>query len=415
LALALLPVNLGQASQAEGKKMIQLQTERKVGRFALFYLGFRPFFTAAVAFAVFGVSAWVLMYVYSINPPWFVSSVVYWHAHEMVYGYTLAVIAGFLLTAVKNWTGIQTLHRWPLAILVLLWLAARVLAFTASLDYLLIAEGLFVIGLLLAVAIPLLRARQWRQLLIILVLLGLAVGDGLYYAGVWYFQTQWQVWGIYTGLYFVLLLIFFMGRRVIPFFIERGVEPPVKLRNYRWLDYSSVGLFVLFAVTDILPGWGAVTAALAAGLFLLHGVRMVLWHTPGMWRKPLLWVLYVAYGWLTLGFLLKLVAAMSAVSPTLAVHAFAYGGIGMMTAGMMARVSLGHTGREVAAPPPILAWVFSILTVGCVVRVLFPLVDPANYRDWIGLSGAMWILAFLMYFVRFVPIWLRPRIDGQYG
>ena len=150
-------------------------------------------------------------------------------------------------------------------------------------------------------------------------------------------------------------------------------------------------------------------------LFVLHGLRLVLWHTSQLWRKPLLWSLYLAYAWLSLGFLLKGLSFFTSIAAPLALHAFAYGGIGLITVAMMARVTLGHTGRDVFHPPAVVNVMFVLLVLGSVIRVFLPLLMPMEYRLWILLSGGVWALAFLLFLLWFSPLWIIPRVDGPYG
>ena len=189
----------------------------------------------------------------------------------------------------------------------------------------------------------------------------------------------------------------------------------MQLKNWKWLDISSLVLFFLFWIADLLAPNTAAVALLAGSLFVLHTVRMVGWYTHGIWHSPLLWVLYLAYGSLVAGFLLKLAVFVFGVSPYLAVHAFAFGGIGMMTIGMMSRVSLGHTARSITEPPVALFWVFLILFIGTVARVLLPLIDPSHHSIWIGLSQAFWIVSFSLFLYVYTPMLFQPRVDGRYG
>ncbi|MDH5435711.1 MAG: NnrS family protein, partial [Gammaproteobacteria bacterium] len=220
---------------------------------------------------------------------------------------------------------------------------------------------------------------------------------------------------LYSGLYLVVALIFTMGRRVIPFFIEKGVDEQVDLVNRRWLDLSSLVLFLSFWIAELIEPNGLVVALLAIALFVLHGMRLLGWHTRGIWKKPLLWVIYIAYGFLVAGLALKAAVYFLGISPFLAAHAFAYGGVGIMTIGMMARVALGHTGRDVFSPPPVLWWMFAIIIVGAVIRVFFPLFDSSQYTLWIGISQVLWTISFAMFLFIYTPVCMKPRIDGRYG
>ena len=393
------------------------------GNYALTHLGFRPFFLSAGTFAVIGILLW--MAIYSFN--WQGLNAAYppmtWHAHEMIFGYTLAVVAGFLLTAIKNWTGQQTLHQAPLLLLTAIWLAARLLPFMQGLSLQAVAsvDLLFMLALLAAVAIPLLRARQWKQAGIIAKVALMTLANAVFYLGLFGYWPAGTQLGLYAGLYLMIALIFTMGRRVIPFFIERGVGVPFKANNTRWVDRSSLGLFLLFAITDLtaMTQGNQALAGMAAALALvqipLHSWRLYGWYHMAIWQKPLLWVLYVAYAWLVLGFVLKFFSWSMGVSPWLAVHAFAYGGIGMMTLGMMARVILGHTGRNVFEPPALVGKIFTILFAGTCVRILAVWALPQWHWWWIVIAQCLWMLAFGLFVWLYAPMLIKPRVDKRYG
>ena len=147
------------------------------------------------------------------------------------------------------------------------------------------------------------------------------------------------------------------------------------------------------------------------GLFVLGCIRLAGWYTGRLWRNPLLWSLYLAYCGITLGFLLFAGSVWGYWTRYVAVHAFAFGGIGLITLGMMARVSLGHTGRDVKQVPKAVGWALAALTAGMLFRVVLPLAVPASYMLWIGIAQALWIVAFALFAAVFVPFWLRPSLD----
>lgn len=397
--------------------MLTIEDPKKTTGFPLLNLGFRPFFLAAGGFAVLSMLLWVGLYQFGWKLGLGGMPAQTWHAHEMLYGYAMAVAAGFLLTAVKNWTGVQTLHGVPLLALFLLWLAARVVPFLAPLpmEWMALLDLGFMAFLLVAVALPVVKVRQWKQVGILSLLLLMLAANSLFYLGLFGVLPGGVQWGLYSGLYLIVALVFAMGRRVIPFFIEKGVGYPLRLKSRLWLDWAVLILFLLFAVVDVFTPYAGLAALLAAVQVALHGLRMVDWHTPGIWRKPLLWVLYLAYGSMLLGFVLKSAVHPFAISPFLAVHAFAVGGIGMVTAGMMARVTLGHTGRNVFAPPTVDSWIFAVLFLGAIVRVVVPLLDPLHYGFWVGLSQLLWIAAFSLFFSVHLPMLYGPRVDGRFG
>lgn len=387
-------------------------------KIALLHLGFRPFFLAAGVYAVLSTFLWMGIYIYGWKLGLNGIPATTWHAHEMIFGYAMAVVAGFMLTAVRNWTDKQTLNGMQLLSLVLLWAMARVLSCSgapASLYLMGGADILFALVLLIHCALLIIKADQRRQLVILLVLLLMLVSNTVFYAGLLVGNYDLVNKGLYSGLYLIVTLIVVMGGRVIPFFIERGVGYPVQLRHSRWLDIAATVLFVVYWIADIYTQYHSAVAMLCGVLFLLHCTRMMHWYTRGIWKKPLLWVLYIGYGFILIGFLLKIGVAVFGISPLLAVHAFAYGCVGTITLGMMCRVIWGHTGREITNPPRALPWIFIPLIIGALVRVVLPLLAAAYYALWIGLSQLFWMVAFALFLAVYAPILVKPRIDGKYG
>jgi len=398
--------------------MQQIKERDSPPSFALFELGFRPFFSAAAIFAIVATGLWMAMFVFSLPLAPRGLGVTLWHGHEMVFGYAMAVIAGFLLTAVGNWTGVPGLRGAALLGLLAAWGMARVAFFwssTSALAVAALADTVFALGLLVAVARPIVQVRQWKQLGILAKLALLLASNLAYYAGALQYAPGAAAWGLYSGLYLVLALVLAMARRVVPFFIERGVEEAFEARSRTWLDVSSTVLFLVWAVLDVFFDQALIVGILSLVLFLLHMVRLRDWFTPGILRAPLLWSLYLGYGFLVLGFLLKTLAVFSGIPATLALHAFAFGGIGMITLGMMARVSLGHTGRNVFDPPRALAPMFALLLAGAVTRVIAPLVNGADYIVWVGVSQVLWMLGFGLFLLAYLPMLVRPRLDGRRG
>ncbi len=340
-----------------------------------------------------------------------------WHAHEMLYGYAFAVIAGFLLTAVKNWTGVQTPHRGSLAILFLFWVMARVSNHVAAVPLAVggLADLAFNVFLVIAIAIPILKTRQWKQTAIVGKVLLLAVLNALFYLDVLGLFVNGAWWAVYGAFYTILALILMMARRLIPFFVERGVGYDVTLRNSKVLDIASLVLFVELMISELFGIWVTATLWVAAALFAIHLARLLLWYTPGIWRRPLLWSLYLAYAMLVLGFLLFALTGWLGIPKILALHAFAIGGIGVMTLSMMTRVSLGHSGRNIHAVPAPISIALVLLAGASITRVFAPMIDPAHYLLWVEVSGVLWIVAFAAFSAVFAPILLSPRTDGRYG
>lgn len=385
--------------------------------FALFNLGFRPFFLGASIFSIISISLWSLIYLFQISPTIELVSDSQWHAHEMIYGYGLAVITGFLLTAIKNWTGIQTVHGKPLILIFAVWVMARLL-FLFGTSYLIFAgifDGLFALMLIAFTTYPIFKAKQWKQSFIILKLLLLAIGNGLFYLGALEIVKNGISLGLYGGLYLIIAIILTIGRRVIPFFIERGVGYEVKLFNSKWLDFSSMLLFLGFFVSDLFLQNPTISAYLALALFFINSARLVGWYSKGIWQKSLLWSLYLSLCLICLGFLLFATTHFFNTSKFLAIHAFSFGSIGLITLAMMSRVSLGHSGRDINQPSKAMGYAFSIMLLGFITRVILPLFDIFDYETLIEISQICWLTAFIIFVTIYFPILTKPRVDGKEG
>ena len=382
---------------------------------ALWLRGFRPFFLGASVFAILAMVNWLLVYRFGLHLDLSGLSIFQWHAHEMLYGFAMAVIAGFLLTAAWNWTGQKTASGAGLALIFIFWVVARVLMAngTRFLVYAAAADFLFMLGLGIAVGRPIIAARQKRQAMVLLIIALLAAANLLFYLGVAGQVDNGAFLGIHGGLYLVLGMVLFMGRRVIPFFTKGGVDYPVEMQNARWNDIATSILFPAFLISEVFFPGHVAGALLAAGLFLSNSLRVNGWHTLGVWQKPLLWGLFASFMMINLGFLLRAMMAVTTIPEYLPVHAFAVGGIGIITMSMMARVTLGHTGRNVHHAPPITAFLLGAMVVTTTLRIFFPLMDPGHYQLWITISGIMWILSFSLFSVIFIPMLLRQRVDAK--
>ncbi|NOU24427.1 MAG: NnrS family protein [Methylotenera sp.] len=392
-------------------------SQKSTQKFALFNLGFRPFFLGASIFAIFSIFAWMLAY-FSFSKVIVTNiSLSQWHAHEMLYGYGMAVVAGFLLTAVKNWTGIATLHGKPLMVLFLLWCSARLL-FLFGTDFLAwaaVADLLFGLMLIVAIAIPIVKAKQWIQLAVVSKIILLWVGNWLFYLGCFGVISSGMLYAINGAVLLFISLILMIGRRVIPFFIERGVDYKIQLKQYKWLDISILVVFLALFLNVIFIQNAAVTTLSAGILFTLNGYRLYNWHTVGLWRVPLLWSLYLSAWLINLGFLCYGLQALWSHLPVLTLHIFTVGGIGLMTLSMMSRVALGHTGRDVRKPSRWLSLAFAGMLASVIFRAVLPMALSQYYVNWVFIASVFWIVSFAIFVVIYAPILLKPRADGTYG
>jgi len=388
---------------------------------ALFNLGFRPFFAGASFLAIVSIAYWLGVYLGFLKLPLENISPFQWHAHEMIYGYGLAVIAGFLLTAVKNWTGKQTPHGYSLAALFACWASARVFWFLGESLLPLAAafDLIFMILLIFAIAVPIVAVKQWRQLAILSKLFLLGIGNLLFYAETLgpaeaIVASNIQI-ALYGGVYLIIGLVLTIGRRIIPLFIQNGVDYQVSLFNSRWLDIPSLLCFLGFFISELFFDALRFSQLMAISIFLITTARIIGWYTPGAWKNPLLWCFYIALFFIDLGFLLFALSEPLQLSPYIHLHAFAVGTIGVITMGMMARVSTGHTGRSLKAIPKSVFFSLYSLSIAAVIRVLLPVLFPSLHTLWIGLSGLLWLIAFTLFFSTFLPYWTKPRVDEKYG
>ncbi len=383
-----------------------------------FALGFRPFFLLAGVAAVLLILFWLLIYEGWValpdyyNRSWFGNS---WHAHEMLFGYAVAVVAGFLLTAARNWTKQPTISGVPLMLLALLWLLARLLPFVAGVPFAVVAliDLLFLPLLALALFIPVLRARQWRNIVFPLLALLLAGANLFFHYALFGLMTGGVRIGLVLGLYVVLLLIVIMGGRVIPFFVELGA-PGAKSRSWPVVEWLSIATLVMLALTELFHPDAVAIAAVAMVAAVVHGVRLAGWCSRAALRVPLLWVLLSGYGWLVIGFVLLVLAVPFDLPRSLAWHAFTVGAIGVLTIGMMSRVALGHTGRAMQ-PHWLMGYAFVLLNLAALVRVVMVVFWPGYYEQLVLIAGMLWIFGFVLFVVIYAPILMRARVDGQPG
>jgi uncharacterized protein involved in response to NO len=380
---------------------------------APFELAFRPFFLLAGLGAVLLVALWGHAFARGTLGDGYYGFIG-WHSHEMLFGYAVAVIAGFLLTAARNWTGVQTLRGLPLALLALLWLLARVFALLPAPHWLIALLDLaFLPWAALALLLPLLKARHYKSLMFVAILLALALANLLVHLQLLGATKATANAGIYFATGVILLLIVIMGGRVIPFFTEKGVSTGFVRREWRWVEAAApLSVLTLALVEGFLPQ-PLLVAPVAAVAAVVNGIRLSGWYTHAIWRAPLVWVLQVGYAWLVLGLALKAVAAAGGFGSLLALHALTIGTIGGITLGMMARVALGHTGRSLEAPR-VMPWAFALLYGAALLRVFLPLL-VSSYTLTVVLSALFWSAAFALFVWGYGMMLLKPRVDGMPG
>lgn len=381
----------------------------------LWRLGFRPFFLGGALFAAVAVGLWGLVLAGVITDWQPTGGLLAWHRHEMLFGFAVAIIAGFLLTAGQNWTGVPAPKGRSLMALAGIWLLARLgWAFGLPAELLIQIELLFLPLLAVVVGRMIWQVRQLRNYPVVGVLLLLALADAQVMAGLLQGDAALQRQGVLAAIWLVALMMGLIGGRVIPFFIKAGLRRSVQVAPLAWLERAALFGLLLLA---ILTGSGvALTPQPVLALFCLllaavHALRWWRWHDRELWQVPLLWSLYLAYGWLVLAlFGLALWHAGLLASTSVALHALTVGSMGGLILAMMARVSLGHTGRELL-PPPSMRWAFVLLNLAAAVRVLL-----GGVWSWGSpLAALLWLLAFSLFCWHYAPMLWRARVDGQPG
>lgn len=382
-------------------------------KFSVLGLGFRTFYLLAALFAVFGVVLWVLAMRGIAVDGGYLDGLA-WHSHEMLFGFVSAGIAGFLLTAVRNWTGLPTPTGLLLALLALLWLLGRVLVFTGPGLLAAKIDVLFIPALGVAVAVPILRSRNTRNYKILLILLALlAANIAFHYAMAGHLPANVSSTAVLFAIHVVLLLLAIVGGRVIPAFTANAVPGATPRQNIGIDALAMAGLITLAAAT-----WVGLPAVLLAVLYAFtaaaHLARLWLWEPLKTRGNPLLWMLPVAYLWIPLSMILGALSALRIVPPFTATHAMTAGAISSMLMAMMMRSTLGHTGRKLQASRlDIVAYL--VLQAAAVTRVIAMIAPPQLYNVLVAASGCAWILAFGLYLVHYGPMLVRPRIDGRPG
>jgi uncharacterized protein involved in response to NO len=379
--------------------------------FALWNLGFRPFYLVASLYSALGVLLWTAQFTGYL--PFAFLSHALWHGHEMLFGFTLAVVAGFLLTAVRAWTGLPTAAGAALMALVGLWLAGRVLVLTPFGFTSALVNAAFPAAVAVAIGLPLVQAGNRRNYFFIgLLLLFAALGLALHLALVDRLAFSPRI-ALQLALDVMLFIMVVMGGRVIPMFTNGGV-PGAGASRHPLVEKLALGSVLLLFAAQLMQWPPAIAAAIALFAAAVHAVRLLLWRPWRTLGTPLVWILHAGYAWIVVHLALRALAGADWVAGSYATHALAAGAIGGLTIGMMTRTARGHTGRPLVADR-FETTAFLMILLSALVRVFGPMALPALYVASIQLSGVLWAAAFGLYAVRYWPVLTRPRLDGRPG
>ena len=386
-----------------------LKRRREYAGPALFAYGFRPFFLAAGLWAAFGILLWLPQYTGELTLPTHFSALD-WHIHEMLYGYVAATIAGFLLTAIPNWTGRLPVSGWPLAGLALLWLAGRAaILLSATIGGLAAAvvDVSFLVVLAAVAAREIVAGKNWRNLRVLIVLAVLIAGNVVYHAEV--LRSGAAAYGIRIAIAAAIALIMLIGGRIVPSFTNNWLTKnnpgrlPVPFARF---DMAAMAVSAAALVAWVAAPAHAVTGALLLVAGVLQAVRLARWAGERTLADRLVLVLHVGYAFVPLGFLLIGASALSdAVPASAGMHAWSAGAIGMMTLAVMTRATLGHTGQTLRAGLVTQAS-YGFVLLGAGLRIVASFVGSMALLEF---AGVAWIAGFVCFLLVYAPLLIMRK------
>lgn len=336
-----------------------------------------------------------------------------WHGHEMLFGFTLAVIAGFLFTAVRNWTQRPTPRGALLAAIVGLWLAARILVLTPFGVASAIVNAAFPFAVAAGIAVPLVASGNRRNYFFIALLAACSAATLTFHLTALGVLAWDQGAILQAGLDVVLFIVAVVAGRVVPMFTNNGV-PGAGARRTPWAERLALGAILAVLLLDAFAAPGVLVGAACAIAAAANLARWILWHPWKTLRTPLVWSLHAAYAWIPVHLTLRIAALGGLVAPQWATHALTVGTIGGMTLAMMTRTARGHSGRPLVAGRAETAC-YVLVNLAAIARVFGGIAVPSLYAGSIVAAACCWSAAYAVYAIAYWPILTRPRIDGQPG
>ncbi len=370
--------------------------------------GFRPFFFLGAIQSIVSIFLWGGVYSGYVLPSGYWMDPVSWHVHEMIYGFVVAIVAGFLLTAVANWTGGAPVRDIHLIVLALIWSLGRIfISFDVGLPKTIQIFGvvLFIPCLTISLMVPLIRSWNKRNFIFLILLVILFGCD------IW-FLISIDMRAMHVALFIILTMVSLIGGRVIPAFTvaalrRRGIV--VYQTDQNRLDVVAWLSLLVVAVAMTLSEKGVLLGITAGFSCFIHALRMRYYHTLKAWSDPLSWILHMGYSWLVLGLGSLSLAGFHYINTTIAVHMLTTGCIGSMILGMICRVTLGHTGHNLKISGATI-FSFILMQIAVFIRILGPTLVPQHTVTWIVLTACLWGVCFLLFLICFGPmIFAKPR------
>ena len=381
------------------------------GRHALWALGFRPFYILAALLAAVAIPLWLARYLGWAGAPAAVS--LGWHMHEMVFGFAVAVVVGFLFTAGRAWTGLWTPRGAHLAALALVWVAGRVAMLAAPAWLGAIIDMLFLPLAAWSMYQVLQRAGNKRNMFLVLVLALLALANAAFHGASMDLLPISPITPIHAAILLIVLIETVIGGRVIPMFTDNAV-PGTKALVFPRNDRIAFAALVAAGAGWVFGVPGPLMAALGFAACCATGLRLAGWKPLRAARVPLVWVLHLSYAWIAIGFFLLALSALGIGAPSTAFHAMAVGSMAGLIIGMMTRTTLGHTGRKLVAGKAEAA-MYCLIQAGALARVAAGMAPDQWRSGALIVSGACWSSAFALFLLVYAPYLWRPRLDGKEG
>jgi uncharacterized protein involved in response to NO len=377
----------------------------------LLRLGFRPFYLLAAVFAAIGIPVWMSVYRGAVPAIGNVSML--WHVHEMVFGFAVAVVIGFLYTAARNWTGLWTPRGTTLGLLAGLWLAGRVAVAFANPMLAAIVDLAFLPSATWPIYRVLQRTGNKRNMALVALLGVLTLANALYHAAMLGWAEISPLAPLQAGILVIVMIESILGGRVIPGFTRnavQGSDPVVHERRDRVCLALTLGACLAWLADIAAPLTAALAAAAAAAQFL----RLLGWQPWKTAGTPLLWILHLSYAWIPFGFALLACSALGFAPSSAAFHALAVGSIAGLILGMMTRTTLGHTGRRLQAGRQEVV-MYLLIQAGALTRLLAALNAGGLYVIWLDMASLFWTAAFVLFIAVYGRYLATARTDGREG
>ncbi|OUL80662.1 NnrS family protein [Paraburkholderia hospita] len=377
-------------------------------------LGFRPFYLGGAVFGVVAITLWLFaVHGYPVAGRSLAVNGMLWHVHEMIFGFVAAIVVGFLLTAVRAWTALDTPQGASLACLWLLWAVGRVLVWSGPQPAAAIVDSAF----LPVVAIVLLRvliAARNRHNIFLPVALGVfGLLNAFFHWWAWEGRADLALRVAYVAIGLVVMFVTVIAGRVVPMFAMNAI-PGFSVNRWRGIETLAAPAVILTFLADAANVAPSLIMACAGVTAAIHGIRLAGWRSWRVGRRPLLWILHVAYAWIPIGFVLLALSTAGGVSHSSAIHALTVGAVGCAIIGMITRTALGHTGHALVAGRTELVCYWLMIAAG-LVRVMGPQIAGGTPGPWIDVAGAFWSAAFIAYLIKYMPYLTASRIDGKPG